>query len=462
MTTAAPAAAASHVEVSLCSLSSDLLMHVSHWLDIKELCVFDIATAINKQLRAKYLSGLRNDSFLYSGADVDKKSSAWQDKKSSAWQEEYAQWLTMRHVFVNSISLNEKTSASVLFAYCSMNRVSPGLVSLKIDGKVDFPKDLAVRNAKTLRKLTLRNIGKFGSEQLRKFTSSVREWGSMGGSMEDLRLWNCNFGDEAVDFGNCDSLTELTIWDCSSNISTTPGDDSQGCTRLLWGILPKCVKLVEFDCRYSDAGSVSLSDRDLCLLARFCPHLTRLWINLLEDEFSEAALMRVAMKFTKLKCLYLSVPTAFTDRTIEAIAANLVSLRKLRITNLKLHKSCTLRCLAVGCPELRELCIKKGNGHVTEAELLYLVKHAKNLQGLKIGKWEHLDFKASWAGLEPYTYAPEDLLELGVEDPEALIASQRDRLQSIRAATEQPDAMDTVDKLLAASSNPEFEVQMYE
>ncbi|KAJ1411185.1 hypothetical protein B484DRAFT_402715 [Ochromonadaceae sp. CCMP2298] len=129
-------AAASHVEASISSLSSDLLMRVANYLNS------------NKQLRAKYLSG------------------AYALRTTSEWQEGYARWLTMRHVFVNSISLNGQTTAATQMLYDVMNRVNPGLVSLTIDGKVDFPQDMAVRNNKSLHVLTLSKQGKFGTEQL--------------------------------------------------------------------------------------------------------------------------------------------------------------------------------------------------------------------------------------------------------------------------------------------------------
>jgi hypothetical protein len=443
MATAAPVAAASHVAATLCSLSSDLLMHVSHWLDIKELCVFDQATASNTQLRVKYRSGLRNDSFLYPGADVD-------PLKTSASQEGYAQWLTMRHVFVNAIGLNKHTTPSVKFMYDTMNRINPGLVSLTIHHGVDFPKDMAVRNAKTLHILKIANYK--AREQMRKVMASVREWESMGGSLQDLTLVGCKFDNEVVDFGNCDSLTTLNIRECTSHIITTPGD-SLGCTRLLWGILHKCKNLAQFTFRFTallPLNDRALIDRDLCLLARFCPHLKILCIESQKDETSEAALGCVAMKCTKLQQLVLHTQRTYADRTIQTIAANSVSLRTLSIKNLQLHNPRTLRCLGVGCPLLWYLYIEKGNANVTEAELLYLVEHAKKLQLLKIGKWEHLDFKASWAGLQPF--APEDLLQLGMEDPEALIASQRQQemLQVLSAATRD---VDTVDKLRAASKH---------
>jgi len=151
---ASRAAAASHVEASLSSLSSDLLMRVANWLSVKELCTFD-TTVSAKQLRAKFLYGLFGDTFLYPGADVE--------KKSSEWQEGYAQWFTMRHVFVNSITLDENTTPSVLVLYDTMNRVNPGLESLTIDGDVTFPKDIAVRSAHTLHTLAILNQGTSGT-----------------------------------------------------------------------------------------------------------------------------------------------------------------------------------------------------------------------------------------------------------------------------------------------------------
>jgi len=448
-TMASRAAATSHVEISLSSLSSDLLMRVANYLGVKELCVFDTATENSKQLRAKYLSGLRNDTFLYPGADVE--------MKTSEWQEGYTQWLTMRHVFVNSISLNEQTTATAFVLYDTMNRVNPSLATLTIYGNVTFPKDMAVRNKMTLHKLALLDQGKFGTAQLRKFMRSVLEWESVGGSLQELKLVDCTFGNEAIDFGKtCDALTELTIENCSSTLSTTPGD-SLGCTRLLWGLLHTCKNLKTFQF-FDDSlftGSAPLNARDLCLLARFCPHLEYLHIQS-DRDISEAALGYVAMKCTKLVDLQLHVPTVFTDRTIDAIT-NLVSLRTLYIHNLQLQNPYTLRGL-VG-PQLKELHIRKGNAHVTEAELLYLVQHT-TLRLLQIGQWEHLYFRDRREELEeiqPYDSAAE-LLLLGVDDPEALLSSQQ-RLKGVRAATQQPE-MDTVDKLKAAG-DPFFTVILF-
>mmetsp|Transcript_34596 Transcript_34596/g.76887 ORF Transcript_34596/g.76887 Transcript_34596/m.76887 type:complete len:440 (+) Transcript_34596:136-1455(+) len=426
-------ALASLVEASFSSLSSDLLMRVANWLSVKELCVLDTAVSA-KQLRAKFLSGLFGDKFLYPGAGT-----YW---KSSKWQEGNARWLTMRHVFVNSLILDERTTATAMALYDTMNRLNPGLVSLNIKGNVAFPLDMAVRNNKTLHQIEL---SVHGTEQLRKLMGSVREWGSMGGSLQDLELDSCNFDDEAVDFGSCDALTTLQIRNCASDLCTEPGD-SLGCTRLLWGILHKCKNLKFFEFR----GRIC--DLDLCLLARFCPDLTSIHIQSHDDTFKEAAVRGVAMKCTKLEELVLLANNTITDRTIEAIAANLVSLQKLDIQNLQLRNPRTFRVLAHGCPQLQVLRIHEGN--VTEAELLYLVQHATNLHTLKIREWEHLDFRERWEESQPDP--PHELLQMGIDDPEALLSSQRDRLQVLRAATRQQG--DTEDKLRAASSHPNFEV----
>ncbi|KAJ1429327.1 hypothetical protein B484DRAFT_61234 [Ochromonadaceae sp. CCMP2298] len=278
----------------------------------------------------------------------------------------------------------------------------------------------------------------------------------MGGSLQKLELTNCDFGDEAVDFGCCDALTKLHVYDCSSDLSTTPSD-SLGCTRLLWGILHKCKNLKRFQFS-AEEDTTQLNARDLCLLARFCPDLALLWIYTLYGTVDEIALVSVAMKCTKLQTLKLTVPTTITDRTIRAIAANLVSLQMLYIEDLQLHNPHTLRVLAVGCPQLQHLNIRKGN--VMEAELLYLVGNAKNLHTLTIGKWGHLDFRERWEP-QPDDSAPQELLQLDMEDPEALLSSQRDRLQVLSAATQQqPDATDTADRLQAASSNIRFKVEL--
>jgi len=423
-------------------------MRVANWLSVKELCTLDTAVSA-KQLRAKFLSGLLSDTFLYRGADVEAKT-------SSEWQQTYAQWLDMRRVFVNSIILDDNTTATALALYDTMNRVNPGLVSLTIHGDVTFPKDIAVRSAKTLHTLELYNQG---TEQLRKLMGSVREWGSMGGSLQELWLENCDFGNEAVDFGSCDALTKLYIQDCSSTLCTTPGD-SLGCTRLLWGILPKCKNLKKFTKISFFATGVEppLNARDLCLLAKFCPDLTYLYLNSMYGTVDEAALVSVAMKCTKLETLRLLLKTALSDRTIEAVAANLVSLQVLFIKELQLDNPRTLRLLAHSCPNLQKLCIYEGN--MAETELLYLVESAKKLQVLTIGKWKHLDLRERW---EIQPFAAEDLLQLGMEDPEALLSSQRDRLQVLSAATQQPgeiDDTDTADRLQAASSHPRFKVKL--
>ncbi|KAJ1442677.1 hypothetical protein B484DRAFT_441999 [Ochromonadaceae sp. CCMP2298] len=410
---ASRASATSHVEASLSSLSLDLLMRVANWLSVKELCVFDTAVSA-KQLRSKFLSGLFGDTFLYPGAD-----GKW---KSSDWHEGYAQWLTLRRVVINSIDLNWNTTASALMLYDTMNRVNPGLKSLTFNGSVKFPKDMAGRNIKTL------HIMKFtsqGAEQLRKLMGSVREWGSMGGSLQEMSLEVCEFGKQTVDFGN--SLVDLDIYGSSSDLCTELGD-SLGCTHLLWGILHKCKNLKRFKFGYSDR----LNDRDLCLLARFCPDLTSIHIEPHDDAFNEAALRGVAMKCTKLEELVLLANNTITDRTIEAIAANLVSLRILVIRKLQLSNPRVLRGLAEGCRQLQDLCIYEGNAHVTEAELLFLVTHAKKLHTLTIWKWEHLDFRERWEESQPDP--PHELLQMGIDDPEALLSSQRNRLQSIRAA----------------------------
>jgi len=59
------------------------------------------------------------------------------------------------------------------------------------------------------------------------------------------------------------------------------------------------------------------------------------------------------------------------DCEVEAIAANLVSIRSSSIHTLQLTNLCTFRCLTA-CP-LQDFRIDRGNVHA--AELLYLVEH---------------------------------------------------------------------------------------
>jgi len=283
-----------------------------------------------------------------------------------------------------------------------------------------------------------------------------------------LVLRKCDFGNEDVDFGDCDALDNLTIWSCSSTFSTTPGD-SEGCMRLLWGILPKAANLDRFVYYSSSSAGDPLNDRGLCLLARFCPHLKHLFIASHGDKFGDTALEGVIMTCTKLETIHLLArpdagytdPTiAYTDRTIQTIAASLVSLQRLDIENLQLQNPRMLRGLVKGCPGLEELSIEKSN--VSEAELIYLVEHAPELQLLEIGKWDHLDLRERWGEIQLLDSTAEDLLRFGIDDPEALLSSQRDRFQVLSAATQQQpgdmDSMDLVDRLKAASNNPDFEV----
>jgi hypothetical protein len=429
--------AAASQQASLSSLSSDLLMQVTHFLSIEELCVFD--TAINnKLLRAKYLSGLRNDTFLYPGAAdpyLDPEAD-WEDEKCSAWQEAYVQWLTMRRVFVNSILLNDQTTAAVLLLYDTMNMIQPGLVSLIIHRDADFPMDIALRNVKTLRKLELRNYGNDWEVRdasryraLRKCMASVREWGSKGGSLEVLVLTECDFGDQAVDFG-CLSLTELTIKDYHNPTNLQE-------QQLLWGILHTCKNLKRFK-NFSRLTYHVPNGQDLGMLARFCPDLEHLHIETRREGEVDAAILCGIIAKCKLQHLIVDTMDATDDIVIVAIAANLVSLQTLTITKPMLQDMNILGLLSHGCPQLQELRIiqENGNGSLTEAELLYLVKHAKNLQLLTIVQRHErgdLDY------LRHCHYTPQDLLNLGVEDAEAFVSKQQsswERLDKLRAAAE--------------------------
>jgi hypothetical protein len=267
----------------------------------------------------------------------------------------------------------------------------------------------------------------------------VRECGSKGGSLQSLTLKDCDFGDEVVDFGSCVSLTHLTVSECSSSLITTPGD-SLGCMRLLWGILHTCKNLKRFEFY---TISCVLYDRDLCLLARFCPDLEYLHLKDIfstSESITVAACLCVVGKCSKLQHLSLELwlgGGGVSDHLILAVAANLLSLRSLTIRNLQLQNPHTLRCL-VGCPQLQNLRI--GEGNVSEAELLYLVEHANNLQTLTIGDCENLDIRQKRKELLPYDYDPQQLLHLGIDDPqgiEVFISAQRKKLQIMRSTSQQ-------------------------
>jgi hypothetical protein len=425
--------------------SSDLLAKVTHYLNTTELCAFDTAIQ-NRQLRAKYLVGVSNDSFLFPGEEID----------GAERQQLFARWLVLRRVFLKSIFLNSNTNAATLVLY----DILPGLERLVLDGKVDFPKDLAVRNAKTLHKLVLRNQGKDGSGQLRSLLQCVREWGEAGGVLKALVLKGCEFGDLVVDVGNCDSLTDLVIEDCSSSQYTAPGI-SQGCTRLIWGIVSKCTKLKRFQFNSEEQSEIQLCDKDLSVLARFCPNLYRLYIQTTNsDTLTEKAIVCLTTKCTELNELFLYTKTALTDETILAVAANLVSLLDLGLYKLQLQNPLKLRCLAHCCPQLSFLYLYKGN--VSEAELLYLVKHAKNLQELGLQRWGHLTFRdRTEHTLQEYD--EQELSLFDAEEPARLLSSRQEWLGRMAVHTQlQPGEMDTVEKLQAASTNTEFKVDVLE
>jgi hypothetical protein len=291
-------------------------MRVANWLDITELCVFDKAVS-NKQLRAKYLSGLSSDTYLYPGAAVDSRislsglSSEYNlyprvRQKTPEWQLNYAQWLLLRRVSVNSIAMNKGTTPSVLALYDIMNRGNPGLVSLSTHGDLDFYgavdiiKDIGVRNVETLHTLELAD---YSYDQMVKVMKSVRRWESMGGSLQKLTLTEWRRWDEDVDtwdgdvdFGNCNSLTDFRIEGFG---------DSFGYSPVLWGILHKCANLKRCEIVNRDIGNDN--DRDLGLLARFCPHLEHLVIHTPADEVKVAALLYVIVKCPKLQHLSLNL-----------------------------------------------------------------------------------------------------------------------------------------------------------
>jgi hypothetical protein len=182
-------------------------------------------------------------------------------------------------------------------------------------------------------------------------------------------------------------------------------------------------------------------------------------INLLRDaSVTEKAIICLVRNCTKIESLYLYIKTELTDATVAAVAANLGSLEKFGVWKLQLQNPRTLRCLAHCCPQLTHFYFY--NGTVTEAELLYLVKHAKNLKDLRIGRLGHLEFRGHGTELTPQQYIPQDLPMFEEGESARLLSSQIEWLGRMNAHTQmQPGEMDTVEKLKAASSNPKFKIE---
>jgi hypothetical protein len=443
--------------LELSCLSSDLLAKVTHWLNAKELCAFDTAI-LNRQLRSKFLVGVSNDAFLFPGRKII--------DQSGERQYMYVRWLLLRRVFLKTMTLYENTNATTVVLYDILNAANPGLETLTLDGKIDFPKDLAVRNAKTLHTLVLKNQGvRDGGEQVRGkqvrgLLKKIREWTEAGGVLKNLSLEACEFGDEVVDVGNCDSLAHFHIQDCTCNRYKAPGI-SLGCTRLIWDIISKGTNLTRF--YFSSVESTtSVSDPDVNVLAKFCPKLEDVLIDQEhEASFTEKAIICLVRNCTKIKSLTLYSNTVLTDATVAAVAANLGSLKAFGVLDLQLQNPRTLRCLAHCCPQLRTFYLCKGN--VSETELLYFVKHAKNLQYLHLGDFGHLEFRANGTELTPHLllYISQDLRMFDAKEPERLHSSQVEWLGRMAVHMQkQPGEMDTAEKLKAASSNPKFEVKL--
>jgi hypothetical protein len=190
-----------------------MLILISQYLHLEELGPFD--TAINnKQLRAMFLIGVSNDTYHFPGISCYRYDGIFSG--SALWQQNFAEWLVLRRLFVKSIRFDGETTASVRLLYDAIT----GLESLTIVGKADFPIDLAVRNAQTLRLLVLKEQGKEG--KMRGLFDSMRRLKTEGISLTKLTFNDCHFGDEVVDVGN-DALSELTIDQCCSGRYHTPG-----------------------------------------------------------------------------------------------------------------------------------------------------------------------------------------------------------------------------------------------
>jgi hypothetical protein len=91
-----------------------------------------------------------------------------------------------------------------------------------------------------------------------------------------------------------------------------------------------------------------------------------------------------------------------------------------------------------------------------------LVKHAKNLQHLAIGPWEHLDFhQVVGTELIAQEYEPQELALFDAEEPARVLSSQLEWLGRMAVHTQmQEGELGTVEKLKAASSQPKFKVTL--
>jgi hypothetical protein len=73
-----------------------------------------------------------------------------------------------------------------------------------------------------------------------------------------------------------------------------------------------------------------------------------------------------------------------------------------------------LRCLVQYCLQLKKFNLYKEN--ITEAELLYLINHAKNMQAFGLQRWGHLFFRDRVVKGIAQEYASEELLLFGVDE----------------------------------------------
>jgi hypothetical protein len=453
-----------NLEASLSSLSSELLMKVTQYLDLEELGRFDSAIK-NKQLRTKFLVGVFSDTYLF--PDIEYNYIA-----GSRWQQTFAQWLVLRRVFVRALRFDEETTDSARTLYDTINRLNPGLESLTILGKVDFPMDLAVRNRRTLSELVIRGQGNYCDVRgMNKFLRSMRELKSKGVSWKKLTFCEYYFDHLVVDvFG--DTVTELVIDQCHSGQYNTPSVPTHGCTHLVWDIIHKCPNLQHFACLNEEVEEdpseepgieVTMSNADIYALAKYCPNLETLNINSNATTITEKSVIYLAMKCTKLTelALYLKDGGGLTDAAVIAVAANLAHLQELELGNLQLLNPTTLRCIVHHCPQLKVLSLHKSN--VPEAELVYIAQHAA-LDSLAISKQQQLQYPGRWsASVEHHAYLLEHLQlpVLGMEDVELLEAAQPAWLQRMQRFLQLPgkgQGTYTDEKLRAASSNPSFTV----
>lgn len=200
-------------------------------------------------------------------------------------------------------------------------------------------------------------------------------------NLQSMHIRGCSYSNAGLLFlaSKCHELRSLALGECNDNTNT-------GLTAL-WAANPN---LVEFDLNCDNF----VTDDDIMVLGRYCPHLRRVCLDWCEN-ITDDAVIELARLCPKLSALSITYLDFISDASLEALGQHCHELKSIDISFVRNITGIGVIELAVGCPQLQEFEARAS--FISSSSIVALATCCRDLRNVDLKSCQSIHFHAIYA-----------------------------------------------------------------